>query len=227
MEMRRKNVFLEIYGELYSFFGPQFWWPAKSRFEVIVGAILTQNTSWSNVETAITALRKAKLLKPEKILKADIGKLAKTIRSSGYFNQKAKRLKNFALFLFENFDGSLDVMSSQNTVDLRMRLLEINGIGEETADSILLYACNKPVFVVDTYTKRIFSCHGIIAADETYSQIQKKIMVNLKSDTKLFNEYHALIVALGKNICLKNNPLCGNCPLFALKKKNIKRLRCS
>ncbi len=226
MKKEEKNTFWEIYGKLYAFYGPQHWWPAKSRFEVIVGAILTQSTSWSNVEKAIANLRKGRMLTPEKILKADIGKLAKSIRSSGYFNQKAKRLKNFTAFLLKHYNGSLDRMFKTGTSQLRKMLLEVSGIGEETADSILLYAGNKPVFVVDAYTRRIFTRHGMIAEKDTYAQIQKKFTANLNCDEKLFNEYHALIVALGKNICLKKDPLCRNCPLAEVKKPRVKESRC-
>ena len=226
MKIEKKNVFLEIYDKLYAFYGPQQWWPAKSRFEVIVGAILTQNTSWSNVEKAVAVLRKSRTLEPEKILKTDISKLAKSIRSSGYFNRKAKRLKNFTGFLFKHYNVSLEVMFKGETANLRKLLLEVSGIGEETADSILLYAGRKPVFVVDAYTRRVFSRHGIISSGDTYTQIQRRFLENLKSDEKLFNEYHALIVALGKNICLKKNPLCKNCPLEQVKKPRIKELQC-
>ena len=226
MKIEKKNVFLEIYDKLYAFYGPQQWWPAQSGFEIIVGAILTQNTSWSNVEKAIAVLRESRLLTPEKILKTDISKLAKSIRSSGYFNRKAKRLKNFIEFLFKHYNGSLEVMFKGETADLRKLLLEVNGIGEETADSILLYAGRKPVFVVDAYTRRIFTRHGIISSDDTYAQIQKKFIENLNGHEELFNEYHALIVALGKNICLKKNSLCKNCPLEQVKKPRIKELQC-
>ncbi|MCG2712495.1 MAG: endonuclease III domain-containing protein [Candidatus Omnitrophica bacterium] len=213
MKKKEQNIFLQIYEKLYTFYGPQHWWPAKSRFEMIVGAILTQNTSWANVKIAITDLRKGRMLTPGKILKADIKKLAMAIRPSGYFNLKAKRLKNFTAFLFKHYKGSLDRMFNTRTSILRKMLLDVNGIGEETADSILLYAGYKPAFVVDAYTRRIFIRHGIISASDTYAQIQKKITTNLNSDEELFNEYHALIVALGKNICLKKVPLCKICPL--------------
>lgn len=203
MKKEEKNTFVEIYDKLYAFYGTQHWWPAKSRFEMIVGAILTQNTSWSNVEIAIADLRKGRMLTPGKILKADIRKLARVIRSSGYFNLKAKRLKNFTAFLFKYYKGSLTRMFNARTYSLRKMLLNVDGIGEETADSILLYAGYKPVFVVDAYTRRIFSRHGIISAGDTYAQVQKKITANLNNDYELFNEYHALIVTLGKNFCLK------------------------
>ena len=226
MKKKENNLFFEIYGRLYFFFGPQLWWPAKSRFEVIVGAILTQNTSWSNVELAIEALRKVKLLDPVKIQNVDIGKLTEAIRPSGYFNQKAKRLKNFTDFLFKRFGGSLKYMFKTETSYLRRLLLEIHGIGEETADCILLYAGFKPVFVIDAYTRRIFTRLGLITFDEAYASIQKKFTANLQSDEKLFNEYHALIVALGKSICIKKNPICEKCPLQESGKSKAKERQC-
>jgi len=201
-----------IYGKLYKHFGPQEWWPAETPFEVIVGAILTQNTSWSNVEKAIANLKKNRLLTPGALKAIPVSRLAKLIRSSGYYNQKARKLKNFTRFLFQGYGGSLDKMFQDDRLILRGKLLEVNGIGFETADSILLYAANMPMFVVDAYTRRILSRHGLIRPDASYSQIQDYFMDNLKNDAGLFNEFHALIVRLGKEIC-KTAPECGVCPL--------------
>lgn len=203
----------DIYDKLYAYFGPQYWWPAETAFEVIVGAILTQNTSWLNVEKAINNLKKQKLLNPVKLYKMPQSKLSKYIRPAGYYNIKAKRLKSFVSFLFNNYKGGLKEMFLQDTFTLRRQLLSVNGIGPETADSILLYALNKPVFVIDAYTKRIFFRHSLLDSDASYEQAQSVFMDNLKPDEKLFNEYHALLVKLAKEFCLKNKPKCDTCPL--------------
>lgn len=203
----------DIYDKLYAYFGPQHWWPAATAFEVIVGAILTQNTSWLNVEKAINNLKKQKLLDPLQLYKVPRPKLSKVIRPAGYYNIKAKRLKEFVNFLFNNYKGGLKEMSLQDTFTLRRQLLSVNGIGPETADSILLYALNKPIFVIDAYTKRIFSRHSLFDSGVSYEQAQNVFMENLKADEKLFNEYHALLVKLAKEFCLKNKPKCDICPL--------------
>jgi len=202
-----------IYRKLFSCFGPQHWWPARSRFEVMVGAILTQSTNWSNVEKAINNLRKNSLLDAGKLYRIPRGKLARLIKSAGYYNIKAKRLKEFLRFLFVSYKGDINKMSLADTQLLRRQLLSVNGIGPETADSILLYALGKPVFVVDAYTKRIFSRHRLIGEDADYHALQDLCTRNLKKNVKLFNEFHALLVKLGKDFCLKNKPRCGICPL--------------
>jgi len=203
-----------IYGTLSKKFGPRHWWPADTKFEVIIGAILTQNTAWINVERAIKNLKKAHLLTPGKMYALDIKKLAGLIRPSGYYNIKSKRIKSFLNFLFKNYNGSLKKLFANNPAVLRNQLLSINGIGPETADSIILYAAGKPAFVVDAYTKRIFSRQGKISAAAGYEEIQKFFTDNLPRSAKLFNEYHALIVELGKNIC-KTKPMCDICPINA------------
>ena len=208
--MRRKLV--GLYNGLYDFFGPQHWWPAKTNFEIIIGAILTQNTAWSNVEKAIRNLRRAKLLNPASLRNVKKKKLAYLIRPSGYYNIKSERLKNFVNFLFKKYNGSLKRMFSQDMAGLRSELLRISGIGKETADSILLYAGKQPVFVVDAYTKRVLSRHNIVSESSDYDGIQQLFMQNLPSDSRLFNEYHALLVKLAKDICRKN-PLCAACPV--------------
>ncbi len=179
----------------------------------MVGAILTQNTSWQNVERAIGNLKKNKLLEVTRLYRLTYRRLASLIRPAGYYNIKAKRLKNFLRFLFKFYRGNLKTMSLQDTQELRRQLLSVNGIGPETADSILLYALNKPLFVVDAYTKRILLRHRLIKESACYDEVQNLFMRNFKKDIKLFNEYHALLVRLGKEFCLKNKPKCDICPL--------------
>ena len=207
------NRLLCIYNKLYSNFGKQNWWPAQTKLEIIIGAVLTQNTAWPNVEKAINNLRQKKLLAFKKISKLKKDRLANLIRPAGYFNIKAKRLKNVLAFMKENYNGDLRGMQRTSALELRNRLLGINGVGPETADSILLYAFNKPVFVVDAYTKRIFARLGIASKDSSYEDLQRLFMKNLKLDARLFNEYHALIVKLGKDYCKKSKPKCAICPI--------------
>jgi len=202
-----------IYAKLYARFGARHWWPGDSPFEVAVGAILTQNTNWQNVEKAIRNLKKNKLLKADKLYKIRQQRLASLIRPAGYYNIKAKRLKNFLDFLFHSYGGDINKMSRKNTLVLRQELLSVNGIGPETADSILLYALAKPVFVVDAYTKRILTRHGLVKEGATYEEVQDLFLGNLKQNTKLFNEYHALLVRLAKDFCLKKIGKCQICPL--------------
>ncbi|HTZ11882.1 MAG TPA: endonuclease III domain-containing protein [Candidatus Margulisiibacteriota bacterium] len=202
-----------IYKKLYSTFGPQHWWPAESPFEVMVGAILTQNTSWQNVEKALGNLKKHGLLKPDKLLSLPERKLALLLVPAGYYNIKAKRLRNFLKFLSRDYRSNINRMASRDLPFLRRQLLSVNGIGQETADSILLYALDKPVFVVDAYTKRILSRHGLIKEEAAYEEAQDFFMKRLKRDTRLFNEYHALLVRLGKEFCSKKKPRCSACPL--------------
>lgn len=215
----KKNPSLkEIYHILFHFFGPQHWWPAQTPFEVVVGAILVQNTNWANTEKAIKSLKKARMLTPIKLKTCSVKQLASLIKSAGYFNIKAKRLKNFIHFLFGEYQGSLRKMAQEKTETLRRRLLSVNGIGEETADSILLYAFHKPVFVVDAYTRRIFLRHKFFKKDCDYQEIQGLFQKNLKSGARLFNEYHALIVRLGKDFC-RSKPACDQCPLTHFQKE--------
>ncbi len=214
-QKRKSKKLLNIYQKLYNAIGPRHWWPGDSPFEVIIGAILTQNTSWKNVETAIKALKEYNLLDPVRLLKVDEGILANTIKSSGFFNIKTKRIKNFIRFLFENYQGSLEKMFSENPTPLREKLLKINGIGPETADSILLYAGGKPIFVVDAYTRKILLRHNLISKAAGYSETQALFMENLEKDVRMFNEYHALLVYVGKYFC-KRIPGCENCPMRGL-----------
>jgi endonuclease-3 related protein len=202
-----------MYRKAFKHFGRQHWWPADFPFEVMVGAILTQNTNWQNVEKAILNLKREKLLTPKRLSAVSLKKLASCIRSAGYYNIKAKRLKSFLEYLVVRYRGNIQKMSQIETGLLREELLGVNGIGPETADSILLYALNKPIFVVDAYTKRILARHGLISEDSSYIEVQKLFMQNLKKEVKLYNEYHALLVKVGKEYCLKNKPRCNICPL--------------
>ncbi|MBI2653870.1 endonuclease III domain-containing protein [Candidatus Woesearchaeota archaeon] len=221
------NKLLKIYNSLHSHFGLQNWWPVteeskihpeysggpkneKQQLEVIFGAILTQNTSWKNVEKAIAELNKNNLIDIKKINEIEHQKLARIIKSSVYHNQKAKKLKNFCNFLLRNYNGNLRRLFKKNVGELRKELLSVNGIGPETADSIILYAAKKPIFVIDAYTKRII--HRVGYNEKTYDELQKLFMQNLPNSERLFNECHALLVELGKNIC-KKKPLCVECPI--------------
>ncbi|MFZ0415589.1 MAG: hypothetical protein WBE20_04345 [Candidatus Acidiferrales bacterium] len=201
------------YNTLYEKLGPQRWWPARTPFEVIIGAILTQNTAWINVERAIANLRRERLLTPMALERIPLPELAALIRPSGYFRQKAKKLKAFVRFLREEYSGSLALMFRTPTLDLREKLLAVHGIGPETADSILLYAGQKDVFVVDDYTKRILSRHGWVGEDATYEEMRSLIESALPGDVSRYNEFHALLVNVGKNWCRPRDPRCGECPL--------------
>jgi len=212
-----QKTLLKIYQSLYNHFGPLDWWPGSTPFEIIIGAILTQNTSWINVEKAIMNLKEENLLHPQKLYLMEEKKLALLIKPSGYFNVKAKRLKNFLKFFIENYDGSSKKMFLENSEKLRNNLLAINGIGAETADSILLYAGNKPFFVVDAYTKRIFSRHHLISKNDSYYQVQEFFIKNIPKNVELYNEFHAQIVMLGKSICTSKNPKCSICPINYLR----------
>ena len=205
----------EIYELLFDSFGPQHWWPGQTQFEIITGAILTQNTNWTNVKKAITNLKAAGCLSPEKLYHLDVEQLAEYIRPAGYYNIKTKRLKNFLSWLFDKYDGRLTNLATVNTDQLRAELLAINGIGYETADSILLYAFERPVFVVDAYTARIAFRHQLIETDAGYEQLRELFQSNLPEDIRLFNEYHALLVKVGKEFC-KPKAKCPGCPLEKL-----------
>lgn len=210
--MKKTAHLLKIYTNLFSFFGPQHWWPGDTPFEVTVGAILTQNTNWSNVEKAIGNLKRERVLNAKALHALPAEKLASLIRPAGYFNIKAKRLKSFLDFLMQHYGGSIKKMKKKNTRALRQELLHVNGIGPETADSILLYALGKPVFVIDAYTKRVLARHGIMDYDDTYDEYQTLFHRALDQDVQLFNEYHALFVMVGKDYC-KPEPKCEECPL--------------
>ncbi len=204
---------LALYHALFRAFGPQHWWPGETPFEVMVGAVLTQNTAWTNVEKAIANLKREKLLTPARLHATPSTRLASLIRPSGYFNVKTKRLKSLTGLVTNHYRGRLSTLLRDDPVALRQNLLGVNGIGPETADSILLYAAGRPVFVVDAYTKRIMGRHGLVAPDADYHRVQELFMGHLRPDTALYNEYHALIVRTGKEFCRKTNPQCEACPL--------------
>ena len=210
--MRVQERLHVIYEVLNAYFGDLHWWPGETPFEITVGAILTQNTTWKNVETAIGKLKEAGLLNPLKLYETEDSIVAGLIRSSGYYNLKTKRLKAFLDFLHNEYDGDLDAMFNVELWTLRGKLLDVRGIGGETADSILLYGAGKPIFVVDAYTRRVLERHDLITPDWSYQQIQVLFMDSLPHDTSLYNQYHALLVLVGKQFC-KKNPLCSGCPL--------------
>ena len=206
------NDLMRFYEALYVHYGPQHWWPGETDFEVTVGAVLTQNTNWQNVEKAIANLKAADLLTPQALDALTEKQLAEYIRPAGYFNIKSRRLKNLIRWLMEEFDGSLETLRDYSIERLREELLSINGIGRETADSIILYALHKPTFVVDTYTYRVLVRHGCIDAESDYEQIKEFFEGRLPEDVELYNEFHALIVQVGKNHC-KPRAQCTKCPL--------------
>jgi len=203
----------KIYRLLYKKYGPQGWWPGDSQLECILGAILTQNTSWVNVEKAILNLKSLDLISIEKLTLLTTNELAQLIRPSGYYNQKAIKVKNFIAFVSESYEGKLEKMFEEEISELRNKLLQIKGIGPETADCIILYGGNKPVFVVDTYTYRILSRHGLVPEQTNYNEMQELFMDSLAMDTQMFNEYHALLVRTAKAHCKKIKPICAGCPL--------------
>ncbi len=206
---------VKIYQLLHDAFGPQNWWSGETRLEIIVGAILTQNTNWKNVEKALAHLKSAVCLDAEVLHGMGTAQLAELIRPAGYYNIKAKRLMNFMDWLFDNYGGDVAGLESVNTEQLRAELLAIKGVGFETADSILLYALGRPVFVVDAYTARIAIRHGLIEPGADYEQLRQLFEYNLPEDVGLFNEYHALLVRAGKEFC-KTKARCDGCPLEEL-----------
>lgn len=214
----KKNIFLEIFYRLYKVYGPQHWWPGDSPLEIAIGAILTQNTNWINVEKAIGNLKMKGLMDAKKLLAIQNDSLAQLIKPAGYYRIKAERLKNFLSWLVK--EGEFEGLKSRDLEELRNELLKIKGIGKETADSILLYAIEKPIFVIDAYTRRILKRIGIIQKENIeYDELRNLFESNLPRDVELFNEYHALLVRLGKEICLKRRPQCARCPLSDICKK--------
>ncbi len=213
LEKYIEQQLIAVYTQLYGHFGPQNWWPADSSWEMIVGAILTQNTSWKNVELSIINLQNSNLL--DLFMMADVSEemLQEAIRPSGYFRQKSQRLKELANIIMSKYNGNLDVFLDGKLEKVRDRLLSIKGIGPETADSILLYAGRKASFVIDAYTKRIFIRLGYFSDGISYDVARDYFMNNLPVDMELYNEYHALIVACAKGYCFSRKPLCPDCPL--------------
>ena len=206
---------LQIYQTLLAHHGPRAWWPAETPFEVVIGAILTQNTNWSNVEKALDNLRRAAVLTPEAILALAPAELEELIRPSGFFRQKAQRLQLFCQHLHSRHGNDLASLLGQELEPARDELLSLKGVGPETADSILLYAGGRPTFVVDAYTGRLFGRLGLLSGEEAYGEVRALFMSGLPEDVALYNEYHALIVTHCKEFCRKR-PLCEPCPCAAI-----------
>ncbi len=209
---RMGKLLRELYERLWEAFGPQGWWPGETPFEVALGAILTQNTNWRNVERVVGKLNAQGLLNPQALRNLAEADLAQHLRPVGYYNVKARRVKNFLAVFADQFDDSLERVAQTALWDLRLILLKIKGIGPETADSILLYALDKPTFVVDAYTFRILSRHGLVAETCTYEELRQFFLQHLPVDVPLYQEYHALLVRLGKDFC-RPQPRCHGCPL--------------
>ena len=212
--MRKKLK--DLYIGLLAAYGHQGWWPAETSYEVMVGAILTQNTNWKNVERAIANLKRENLLSPAALARVPTEQLAEVIRPAGYYRIKAARLKNFITMLVRDFGGDLGALFALRTSSLREAVLAVSGIGPETADSIVLYAAHKSVFVIDAYTARILYRHGVIDIDATYEDMQALMQDSLAEDVAMFQEYHALLVEVGKRQCKKAAPVCAGCPLAPL-----------
>ncbi len=212
VKAEKKHILLRFYESLFTCYGRQHWWPADSDNEVVIGAILTQNTSWSNVEKAIGSMREHECMEFSELNRIDVDELAEVIRSAGTFRIKARRLKAFVSWLFERYDGDLEPALSGNLKDRRRELLSISGIGPETADAILLYAGRRLTFVVDAYTHRVLRRHGLIEGCASYDQVKNLFESNLPGDVQMYNEYHALLVEVGKKHC-KTKADCSECPL--------------
>ena len=213
--MKNNKTLPEIYRRLFEHYGPQHWWPGDSPFEVMVGAILTQSAAWQNVEKAISNLKNAGMMSPGALRNIPVVELAQLIHPCGYYNAKAFKIKVFVNWLGAFCGDDLDQLFALDTNILRQQFLAIHGIGLETADSILLYAGNKPIFVIDAYTRRIISRLGLMPEKDRYDDYQALFMNNLPQNAKLFNEYHALMVRLGKEACRKQ-PICDRCCLFEI-----------
>lgn len=208
------NTIEKIYQHLFKMYGPQSWWPAQTPFEVMIGAILTQNTAWTNVEKAIVNLQRHELLTAKKISAASSAQLAELLKPAGYFNLKAKRLQHYCEWFLAQ--GGYSKLNKLPTEQLREALLNVHGIGPETADDILLYAFHRPVFVIDAYTRRLLLRLKIIKGDESYETLRSMMETALKSDVSLFNEYHALIIVHAKERCRKTKTICETCQLKKL-----------
>lgn len=210
----RETLLLNMYDAMLHELGPSYWWPGESMFEVAVGAVLTQNTSWTNVTKAMDNLKQAGLLSGEQLYAMPESELAERIRPAGYFRLKASRLKNLLIFLKNECRFNMASLKEQDMNQLREKLLTVSGIGPETADSILLYALQMPCFVVDAYTRRLVTRHGLLPEDVDYEELRAYFMDVLPQDVPLYNEYHALIVRTAKTWCKKKKPLCDTCPLL-------------
>lgn len=208
----KSRILQSLFKKAFDYYGPRHWWPGESPFEVMVGAILTQNTAWANVEKAIINLKRENVLTPKRLYQISPTQLAQWIRPAGYFRVKTKRLRSFLKFFLEKYQGNVSKMKKVDLPILREELLAVHGIGPETADSILLYALEKPIFVVDAYTKRILNRHYLSTEDADYEELQEFFMDHLKPDAPFYNEYHALLVHLGKDFC-RTRPQCDRCPL--------------
>ncbi len=213
MQRENNNLFLRVFDRLSAHYGQQNWWPGETALEIMVGAVLTQNTNWGNVEKAIANLKDGDRLSFSGIQSMDVSMLAEYIRPAGYYNVKARRLKNLLQMIVDCYEGELSFLFEDSLEESRKNLLKVNGVGPETADSILLYAARKPVFVIDTYTHRIFSRHQLVDENADYDSLQQAFLDKLPEDEALFNEYHALIVTVAKEFCKKKKPRCTNCPL--------------
>lgn len=216
--MEQQASFQKIFNSLLSYYGPRKWWPARTRFEVIIGAILTQNVSWGNAKKAVGALKKNRLLSTEAILSSRQARIASLIKSSRFYNQKAKNIRGFCNYLIKKYNGSLDKMFAHDAAKLRVELLTLRGIGKETADSILLYAGKKMTFVSDAYTSRLLRRYGSHVDTSSYDEVQKLFMDNLPKDIYIYNEFHALIVHHCYAICT-SKPDCYQCPIRNVSKK--------
>lgn len=212
MTTSNRNHLLNYFQALFDSYGPQYWWPGETPFEIIVGAILTQNTSWGNVEKGIERLKKSGLMHPHRLSSANPSVLHPLLRPVGYFRVKTDRLLAFLRFFRTNYNLDMQAFESVDTDRLREQFLQIRGIGPETADSILLYALNRPVFVVDAYTRRVLTRHRLVDEGASYAEIRKLFMSRLPPDVSLYNEYHALLVRVGKDYC-GTRPRCEDCPL--------------
>lgn len=210
-----RSPFLRYYRALLRVYGTQGWWPGRTPFEVIVGAILTQSISWKNVELAISALRQARLLHPRRMRRAPLSRLARLIRPAGYYNQKARKIRAFLSFVETDHHDDLGSLLRRPAGTLRSQLLRVAGIGPETADSIVLYAAGRASFVVDAYTRRVLARHALIRGGEPYEDLRRLLQSGLPKSAKVYGEFHALLVRVGKERCLKRAPLCSGCPLEA------------